>query len=330
MDVVLKLSFDTIDKDKDNSLDAEAFIYHKVTPELRKYTPNIVTHLGVGVCKQLFLQKLKAMSERNDANKANYNIIMNEINMLRERYSGKYNFDHANLLVTRKADGKTLDQWLTQDWTQWDEVEKEHFTFDVLIQIAYTLLVFEDLGFTHNDLHAGNVFVEALERPMVYSVRMNKNTVISRTVSFFVRIYDFDRSSKVATKYSEFRVENTLLKNIFCAEVGQCNKFRRNADWFTILTNYYHLTKGYIGIKHLLSEKARGWKARSKNGDNRGRLVHPGTPCFCTDSKCTGKSACRQIELDDTSLIKGPEAFMLEFLHNTKCKPYFTRPSLRV
>jgi hypothetical protein len=34
------------------------------------------------------------------------------------------------------------------------------FLEEVLLQIVYTLLVFKDFGFMHNDLQTANVFVE--------------------------------------------------------------------------------------------------------------------------------------------------------------------------
>jgi hypothetical protein len=71
-------------------------------------------------------------------------------------------------------------------------------TSTILIQILYTLYVFEILNFVHNDLHAKNIMLEKTEKPItmhyIIPTSGSEFKVITIHSNYFVRIFDFDRS----------------------------------------------------------------------------------------------------------------------------------------
>ena len=106
-------------------------------------------------------------------------------------------YDKSSLLVTILEKGKGLK---FEDW-----IEKEHQTISwktVMFQIIWTIAVFGEYGLVHNDLHKGNIFIEPLDQPIWCIYFINDKDYFVLPINYFVKIYDFDRSTVVAEKKS--------------------------------------------------------------------------------------------------------------------------------
>lgn len=329
-DVVAKITFEENNKSFDNSLAVEAHFYEHVIPKLKIFTPNLMTFLGNGSCKN-FIDTLSYMRNRGQPFAKELSIETDIIH--KGDRNKKYDFNTANLLVTKKAGGKELSKWLETEWHGWNQVEREHFISDVLLQIAYTLTVFEDVGIIHNDLHSGNVFVEQLDTPLNLSFGITDKKTVSRNVSFFVRIFDFDHSAKIATIHWDYIVHNNLLSSFLCKSVGECNEFRRNADWFTVLHFMYAIVK-YKPIETIIRSDLLNLRTQQKDPitgrpikNNFKLLAHMGHACQCENNSC---DTCKPINLDDPSLVVSPVIFIEKHFNITKCTPYFKRPAFGI
>jgi hypothetical protein len=128
----------------------------------------------------------------------------------------------------------------------------------VMFQLIYTLYVFEQIEFSHGDLHLGNIFiVDIPESEMIYIV----NGVQYRfKTTKLIKIYDFDHgtickttSIKINTSNS-FTIEEKLNSNrgedgLFNIEFAETNIFNKNLDML-IFTNRLARTS-FIFMNHL-------------------------------------------------------------------------------
>ncbi len=78
---------------------------------------------------------------------------------------------------------------------------------DVLFQVLWTLLCFQDVGLRHNDLHTGNVFFR-FGRAVTNVYVMSDEVAFSMTSPVTTFVYDFDRSDKIATAVMPCEIRN--------------------------------------------------------------------------------------------------------------------------
>jgi hypothetical protein len=87
-----------------------------------------------------------------------------------------------------------------------------------MFQVLYTLKCFELVKLAHNDLHAGNIFIDELEIPerRTYHISTVKHVVL--VIKYDVKIFDFDRGT-----VNHPGVERNFNLDIdFCKSFGQC------------------------------------------------------------------------------------------------------------
>lgn len=104
-------------------------------------------------------------------------------------------YDKSTLLVTvlEKGKGFRFREW----------IENPHGLLSwktVLFQLIWTITVFGEYGLVHNDLHKDNIFIEPLENPIWCIYFINTRDYFIMPINYFVKIYDFDRSTVVANK----------------------------------------------------------------------------------------------------------------------------------
>ena len=317
-EVVLKISYKSLDAE-DNSLAIETGIYSKLVPRLMTYTPNLVAFVGYAACGDFI-----ASFPRK--NKFTREIVKQTSQIPFVEDVTRYDYSKATLLVTQKAGGDTLKDWLCGAvFAAWSSQEQDLFLKDVLLQVAYTLVVFEDAGLMHNDLHHGNIFIEELQTPMEYSVQIGPEYTVRRPLHFFVRIFDFDRSAKSATKHFSGVYHNTLLSSYYCKNLGECNAFRVNVDWFTVMANIYNIIQLPVVTKIVNQTLLDREVHQVGNNDSIRRFAHLGHPCECV-GLC---HKCKKVDLADSKYIKlGPEAYIRTFFDASRHTPMFVRPSL--
>lgn len=116
-------------------------------------------------------------------------------NQLDDMYIGPETQRGFNILLTKMCSDKckTLHDLLQ---TRPDPKDANA----ILLQCMYTLTYFEEIGLQHNDLHLGNIFVE--ENPSNISLKFNDKITFNFSSKYLVKIYDFDFSSIVPTKFN--------------------------------------------------------------------------------------------------------------------------------
>ena len=209
------------------------------------------------------------------------------------------------------------------DWYGWGNNERRNFANDILFQIAYTLLVFKDFGLMHNDLHAGNIFVEPLATPLRLTYGIKEGVIRTREVNFFVRIFDFDRSS-VTPRDGTFFEQNTKLSSKYCKMFGQCNTFRPNADWFSILHTLYKISdNSFLFLSYLPEDLSKlGIRNRRERTGHHGKLVALGYGCICDNDQC---STCTPATFED---IVTPMYYLTNLRGEHNFTPDYVLPSM--
>lgn len=101
-----------------------------------------------------------------------------------------------NILLTKMCSHncKTLRELFTKNSPTSEDAN------GILLQCLYALVYFQEIGLQHNDLHLGNIFVE--ETPSNISLQFSNQTTFTFKCKYIVKIYDFDFSSIVPTKYN--------------------------------------------------------------------------------------------------------------------------------
>lgn len=105
----------------------------------------------------------------------------------------------------------------------------------ILIQILYTLLVFDEYSIFHNDLHLKNIKLEkfsGVEPKKIYYVYNYKNEVylIKITTYFNVKLFDYDLSY----------IENTRFRKIKYYYFKQFPKNKKKIDFFTLFYKIWY------------------------------------------------------------------------------------------
>jgi hypothetical protein len=117
----------------------------------------------------------------------------------------------------------------------------------ILFQTLYTLLVFYNLGFRHNDLHAGNVFVTTslptASNPLIYFINELTYYVIPQN-GVMCKMFDYDNSTIVEGSFladmfrrlnPNFQGEVTNVNDEFCELYGMCGETNKYYDMVLIL-----------------------------------------------------------------------------------------------
>jgi ankyrin repeat protein len=236
IEVAIKLSFETYEIEN-NSLDVEVCIYKNIVNTLiiSNYTPHLMSYLGSYNCYDLIL------------NDSDNKILNKEIDLL-VRKNPNLNTNKKRLLILEKSSGITLNNFLKNKKT------KESDILSIMIQVIYTLIIFDDKHLKHNDLHGGNIFIETLptEISLYYAnnTKGNETSYIELKTKYIAKIYDFDRGS---VYYNPAIPRNVMLDVDFCNFVGECNGLNNKFDLYTFL--YVLLTSHRPRSKNLTIEK---------------------------------------------------------------------------
>ena len=129
--------------------------------------------------------------------------------------------------------------------------------FNLLFQIFYTLLCFEEIDIKHNDLHFSNIFVIKAKKNILddprslpkkyrkYAFKKNSKDVKIIKLPYIgldVRIYDFDRSVKQANSFPYYREEIVASQLSNNDKTGQSSRPNKDFDKYkvlaTLLRNY--------------------------------------------------------------------------------------------
>lgn len=212
-EIVLKISFEN---EKDNSLFLEGQIYEKIMMPLilNNNTPHILICIGVFYCENEYIDK-----------NPEFRLAIQSL----RTYPALNN--RFQILVLEKGGGKTLSDCVA------DLTVEEYW--GVLYQICYTLLCFQQIEFSQNDLHLGNIWIDPLLRKITkYYFETSKTKARVVKYNHFVKFFDFDFS---IVKNDE--VENTKFNERIC-KLGVCDKYQPKLDFFRCM--YLLYTNSYV------------------------------------------------------------------------------------
>ena len=320
-DVVIKLGFEPKLPEKDNSIKVEWTMMAQSLLKSQKYTPHIVNFVGIFECDD-FTRQLEQQKNENASARA----IIRRIRAMKRDpdIDELHDWNKARFLVMEKAKGRTLNLFLHHllHVKRAGATLFESAVIAVTMQIAFTLAIMYEMGIIHNDLHSSNIIVEELAQPTQFMYRVDRDKVLLLETPFVARIIDFDRSSKLSTRWDESTIENTALTNRYCPKYGQCNELVENRDWYQYLYWLENRTKIYLkGAKSELMDEMHAWiprriadakihassasssspspqtddgSAKNKKKKKKRARIDPtgthvawdGVPCWCKDYNC--------------------------------------------
>jgi hypothetical protein len=226
--VFIKLSF--VLGPYDNGLDVETCIYKNIikTLLLTKKTPHLINYINTQECNNI--NELN-MDQKNKA------ILISEIDKMNFDFI-KYNEPLINyeknkkqILITEKTEGMKLYEFIDEITTQPEDI------LSIMLQIIYTLNIFNNIYLHHNDLHLGNIFIEELsqETEIYYAtepIENNPKQFIRLKTKYVAKIYDFDRSS---VYYNQSIPRNFKLDFYACRKNNECNAHNPKNDIYKFL-----------------------------------------------------------------------------------------------
>jgi hypothetical protein len=206
--------------DDKNKMTNVSRIFADYAEKLDMYTPNLIPFLGNRTC--------------NDVNVALYALETHNLKETIERLAKTIDQiakiedkPHINMLITGKPMGVSFDVMLQK--LKGDAKKTTQCIRDVLFQLAYTLLVFEDFGLMHNYLTCVSIHVKELEVPLHYSVKIGEGKVITTFIYYFIQVDDFFNATKMRSVLYEDIINNDKTDS----HIG--NTFYINRDWLFFL-----------------------------------------------------------------------------------------------
>ena len=296
-----------------NSLHVEEFIVYRLIGEMRHFTPHVTAPTMLLVHKKVEpevpMEKVKFE-----------NLILNKNSQIALRSAFSMKERASSLRVTCFKD---LTARSYNPITQVMASLTKDSMLEILMQMAYTLIIFEDYGLSHNDLHLGNVFL--LSAPSQGKIRYDvrgKTFVLSG--DSMIKIIDFDRGSKSETILDQRKLNNTLLgqETDLCAVHGFCNNYTKDLDWIKFISHLY-ISATHTSVKGVLEDLIpQDWREKLEdhhhNKSNRSKCkggISDGViPCILYD--------CSHCTIDQT--IMGSLQSPFKFISN-QCKNFQQR-----
>ena len=219
VNVVFKLIFKSKNK-LNNSLIVEQQIYENVISNLinNYHTPHIVNYIGtVTSCTTNQIVEQLSLAE-----------MKNFENALKQIDLDSFDDTYSHMMILEKSSGYTLHNCMSQEKLTSDE------KFKILFQLLYTLLCFERIGLSQNDLHTSNIFVDKLDNPVERIYYIDNTRWVKFTTSYDAKIYDFDRGAI----YHPAVDRNLTIDKLYCKTYETCNSFDSKRDLGSLIAGY--------------------------------------------------------------------------------------------
>lgn len=219
VNVVFKLIFKSKHK-LNNSLIVEQQIYENVISNLinNYHTPHIVNYIGtVNSCTTSQIVDQLSLNEIKNFEDAKKQIDLNS-----------FDDTYSHIMILEKSSGYTLKDCMRYEKLTLNE------KFKILFQLLYTLLCFERIGLSQNDLHTSNIFVDKLDVPVERIYYIDSARWVKFTTSYDAKIYDFDRGAI----YHPAVDRNLTIDKLFCKEYETCNSFDSKRDLGSLIAGY--------------------------------------------------------------------------------------------
>ena len=314
-DILLKLAFEQVFRVKrmrqyDNSLEVERNIYKRIVNPLmtRGHTPHVVAYYGELVCDTFWQTLQRLASENSTAEQILAYLKRNG----RKLESNGYDVRKMRALITERSRGIDLRYFIVRTngrLIQSNAAQQSQFEtiyLPVLFQLFYTLLVFQQVGLQHNDLHAGNIFVDKLDAASRSVYKVDSKQCYLHNSAFMVRIFDFDRAAKLPTQYDSCKLQNKALDNFYCKRYGQCAQLNVRFEIYRLICNIYRVNGASKASQNsflrqfctfVVPEKVLKLQSGKKKGDLAAGCIL----CFCD------REGCDSCSIRDNPSIKQPK-----------------------
>lgn len=280
--VILKITFEDIS----NRYQVENAIYMCIA---NYDIPFVMQHLHTFYCSDF----VKSVGQSNHAQP-----ILQRWNALGNKDS------NAQIIMCERGTGKSLyDTMRTETMSDSDWVS-------IFVQIVFTLAFFEEIGLIHHDLHLGNIWVDVSDRVTPYELFVDHNVSMRIATRYIIKIYDFDLSTLVKTKYNDHSIYNTFLDIMEGSKMGICNRMQIGRDFAQVC---WHLWQ-FHGIPNVIRESIASCVdthfLNNSTGVHMESLAYDGHPCKLVDS------SCKAYQLKSTVTIAQELAKNKEKLHH--------------
>jgi hypothetical protein len=292
------------------SWDAEAAMYLLAVPLLADYTPHLVRGFEQVECQKFLEQYLLRKKRRNNQDRK-LSQFMDQ--MIHNK------FLHPTRTTQALAIGLVDSAVDFEDALVSRRYQAARLVEEVLPQLAFTLLVMQQQGVMHHDLHLRNVLLQRSTVPLRVCYRLGPSHFVTIESSHFARIFDWDRGSKVGFVF------NATNHTDHCEDLGVCNKMIPNWDWSMLLSSLLikakdmHHSALVKYLSSLLGSKLSNMRQCEPEEDAKGKLALQTHPCVCSDSKCLKCTVLHEI----LSTLDGPGGYLMKL-------PYVKNPPLGV
>jgi hypothetical protein len=173
-----------------DDLMTENYIYSTVIPYIfaNSYSPNMIAYYGTLTCSNFKIDDMYLPWDKFEGKGA-------------KKRRSRFDFDTSKFIgvITERSSGKGVSLF---DWM--DDLGNLSEFDTIAIQIIYTCAMMDQIGLVHNDLHAGNLFVDDLgdKGRVTMAFCIDGENVIWIHTRYIVKIFDWDRAVKVETQYS--------------------------------------------------------------------------------------------------------------------------------
>lgn len=255
--------YDFNDKYKKNikGLQYELLVYKNVIKPLidNNISPNFIRYLGSGIeCNENDLFKILSGNMMLDEDEIKENLRRNLLYIISGKsdrpainFFSKKSFDTIyndkvtyNMIMAEMISPRTVSLSNLLDTKQM----KNHPEFwNILFQCILACYSMSLAKMVHNDLHAGNIWVEHMKEEVVITYLIN-DTCYSFKTKYKIMLYDFDRSYVINLNNNPSLLPNDKGK---CFKNNQCNQFIPNKDMVKVIFYFYI----YSGINNTEKNK---------------------------------------------------------------------------
>lgn len=186
-------------KRANNELIHELFIGLFGTNLLRMFIPNFAYVYGGFSCSEPFIDNKHVLTYCNNSEKAVNYIMYENVGLRLEPNTNRVGSDLGSGLgsgLGPNTGSKLIgEQRKTQSLSSYCKTCSLKEYLNVILQICYSLIIAEELiGFTHNDLHDGNVLIRFLPQPVTirYPIRSDHHFYI--TTNAIATLIDYGQS----------------------------------------------------------------------------------------------------------------------------------------